>query len=133
MVRRPGAEPAVYRLALRQAETACRLVPDFDTFLSTLGVAQYRVGKYREAVATLEQADRLKKDLRESPDPPDLAFLALAHHRLGQTDQARTALSRLRESMKQPERAGDEQGQAFLREAEAWELDLVFPADPFAR
>jgi WD40 repeat protein len=133
VVRQPGAEPAAYRLALRQAETACRQVPDDGTYLTTLGVAEYRVGKDREAVAALEQADRLKKDLQQSPDPPDLAFLALAHHRLGQTDQAGTALSRLRESMKKPERARDKQGQAFLREAEALELDLVFPADPFAR
>jgi hypothetical protein len=78
-------------------------------------------------------ADRLKKDLQESPDPADLAFLALAHHRLGQTDQARAVLSRLRELMKKAERAKDEPGQAFLREAEALELDLVLPADPFAR
>jgi WD40 repeat protein/serine/threonine protein kinase len=132
-VRQPGAEPAAYRLALRQAETACRLVPDNGTYLTTLGMAEYRVGKDREAVAALERADRIKKDLQESPDPPDLAFLALAHHRLGQTDQARAVLSRLRELMKKAERARDEPAQAFLREAEALELDLVLPADPFAR
>jgi WD40 repeat protein/serine/threonine protein kinase len=132
VVRRPGAEPAAYRLALRQAEAARRLVPDDGTYLTTLGVAQYRVGEDLEAVAALEQADRLRKDLQQSPDPLNLDVLALAHHRLGQADQARAALSRLRELMKRPERASDEQGQAFLHEAEALELDLVFPADPFA-
>jgi hypothetical protein len=35
--------------------------------------------------------------------------------------------------MKKAERARDEPAQAFLREAEALELDLVLPADPFAR
>jgi tetratricopeptide (TPR) repeat protein len=133
VVRQPGAESAAYRLALRQAETACRLVPNNGTYLTTLGVAEYRVGKDREAVAALERADRLKKDLQESPDPADLAFLALAHHRLGQTDQARAALSRLRELMKKLEGSRDETGQAFLREAEALELDRVFPAHPFTR
>jgi tetratricopeptide (TPR) repeat protein len=132
IVGQPGAEPAAYRLAFRQAETACRLVPYNGTYLTTLGVAQYRVGKYREAVGTLDQADRLKKDLQQRPDPPDLAFLALAYHRLGQAEQARASLNTLRELMKKPDRAGDEQAQAFLREAEALELDLLFPADPVA-
>src|SRR5262249_56690028 len=77
VVRKPGAEPAAYRLALRQAEAACRLIPDDGYSLTALGIAEYRVGRYREAVATLERADRLKQDLRQSPDPPDLAFLAL--------------------------------------------------------
>jgi RNA polymerase sigma-70 factor (ECF subfamily) len=32
-----------------------------------------------------------------------------------------------------PQRAGNEDAQDFLREAETIELDRVFPADPFAR
>jgi hypothetical protein len=132
VVRQPGAEPAAYFLALRQAETACRLVQNNGTYLTTLGVASYRVGKFREAVATLEQAERLKTDLQNGPDPADLAFLAMAEYRLGQTNPARVALNRLRELMKKPEHAQDQQGQTFLREAEALELDLIFPADPFA-
>ena len=62
-----------------------------------------------------------------------MAFLALAQHHQSQTGQARAALSRLRELMKKPEQAGNQQALAFLREAEVIELDLAFPADPFAR
>jgi hypothetical protein len=132
VVSRPDAGVAAYGLALRRAEAARRLVPNDLEILNTLGVAQYRLGQDREAVATLSQAERLNTALENPPSPAHLAFLALAQHRLGQADQARAALDRLRQSMKRPEQARIELWQAFLREAEVIELDLNFPADPFA-
>jgi uncharacterized protein HemY len=45
--------------ALRQAEAACRQVPDRSSFVSTLGLAQYRAGNYQVVGATLEHADEL--------------------------------------------------------------------------
>jgi tetratricopeptide (TPR) repeat protein len=133
VVLQPDAEPAAYRLALEQAEAACRLIPDEADFLKILGVARYRVGRYREAVAALTQADRLHRDYWIGlSHPVDLAFLALARHRLGQTDQARALLGRLRETMKSPQWARAGEAQSFLREAEEIELELAFPADPFA-
>jgi hypothetical protein len=133
VVRRPDAEPAAYRLALRQAEAACRLIPQEADFLTTLGMAQYRVGQYRAAVDTLIQADRFHRDYWNGLSyPADLAFLALAWHRCGQPDRARAALSRLRQTMKSPEWVRDEYAQSFLGEAEVIELDVVFPVDPFA-
>jgi tetratricopeptide (TPR) repeat protein len=133
VVQQPDAEPAAYRLALRQAEAACRLIPDEADHLLTLGVARYRVGQYREAVAALTQADRLHRDYWSGMSyPGDLAFLALARHRCDETDQARAVLGRLREAMKSPQWAGHGLLQGFLREAEVIELDRTFPADPFA-
>ena len=84
-----------------------------------------------EALATLTRSNALNKQ----GEPFDLAFLALAQHRrLGQPQKARDALERLRELMKDPQRADVAVFQAFLREAETTELDRVFPADdPFAR
>jgi hypothetical protein len=52
---------------------------------------------------------------------------------LGHTEKARDTVSRLHEAMKKPQWTKDQEAQAFLREAEAIELDLAFPADPFAR
>jgi Flp pilus assembly protein TadD len=133
VVIRPDAEPALYRLALRQAEVACRLVPNEGSFLTTLGMACYRVGQHRQAAAALMQADRIRTfQWNGMSFPGDLAFQALARHRLGQTDQAQALLGRLRETMKNPlwARSGDAQG--WLREAEVIDLDLNFPADPFA-
>ncbi len=124
--------PEAYRLALMQAVAACQLEPGNGALLNTLGVAQYRSGHYREAVATLTQSDRLNSGGALGSQPADLAFMALAHHRLGESNQARTALGRLRALMKKSEHASTSEAQLFLSEAEAIELDLAFPSDPFA-
>jgi hypothetical protein len=130
---RPGGEEPSYRAALRQAEAACRLIPSDRDLLTTLGVAQYRLGLCREAAATLSEADRLGETGGRPSSPRVLSFLALALHGQGQTKQARIALERLRETMQQPpQRSRDEQAKAAWREAETIELDLAFPANPFA-
>ena len=134
VVRQPGARAAAIDRALRQAEAACRLIPERTSFQSTLGIAQFRAGSYQEAAATLERADRLNKPADHGSSlPRDLAFLALAQHRLGRADAARATLGRLRGLMKAGQWAKDEEAQTFVREAEMIELDQVFPADPFAQ
>ena len=50
---RPGAERSAYDLAAQRAELACRLMPFVGSYQTTLGMAQYRLGKYQEALATL--------------------------------------------------------------------------------
>jgi WD40 repeat protein/tRNA A-37 threonylcarbamoyl transferase component Bud32 len=111
IVRRPYLNTQQYRLALRQAETACRLAPGADKYTITRGVALYRDGQYREARATLRAA--------HTDVPAVLAFLAMAQHRLDESRQAQETLARLRESMKQPAWAKDAEAQVLLREAEA--------------
>jgi hypothetical protein len=132
VVSRPDAEAAAYRRALRQAELACRLVPEDGEFLTTLGAAQYRLGSDAEAVATLMLADeiltRFGMDLRVDR----LALLALTQHRLGKVAEARAALDRLRQVVSQPGWNVSEHLLAFLAEIKALEQDLAFPADPFA-
>jgi hypothetical protein len=127
LVRQPYLNAIQYRFALLQAEQACRLAPDRPEYRIGLGAALYRAGRYQEAIATLNGADRLDKS-----SPAVLAFLALTHHRLGQREPARADLSRLRELMKKPEQARNEDARAFLREVEAIEQDLAFPIDTFA-
>ena len=51
--------------------------------LNTLGVAQYRVGEYEEALNTLRQSDRLNGGI-----PEDLAFIAMSLHQLDEKEQA---------------------------------------------
>jgi tetratricopeptide (TPR) repeat protein len=94
--RQPGADAAVYQQALCQAEAACRLAPDLAAYRSTLGVAYYRVGKYREAVATLEKS--LPGDAANGLDASDLYFLALCHYRLGDAAKARECFERAKDS-----------------------------------
>jgi WD40 repeat protein len=127
LVRERGQPDATYRRGLRLSEAACRLQPGVGTWLNTLGVAQYRCGLMAEALATLTRSNELNRQ----QEPSDLAFLALAQHRLGLSQPARETLGRLRALMKGSP-SGDTESQAFLREADAIELDQVFPADPFA-
>jgi hypothetical protein len=106
--------PFQYRFALLQAAHACRLAPDQGAYRATLGAAQYRAGRFAEAVATLEQAERLAELI-----PADLAFLALAQHRLGEPDQARASLARLRAIVEQPGGPKDPETLGLWREAAA--------------
>jgi hypothetical protein len=118
VVRKPDAGASAYRLALRQIAKAYRLAPDDRNALSTLGVAQYRVGQYSQALQTLAQSDRLWAVQLYGSIPADQAFLAMAHYRLGHREKARLYLNRLRELTKTAWWAVGEEGQAFLREAE---------------
>ena len=120
-------------LALRQAEATCESIPDAGYCVTTLGVAQYRLGQYRDAVATLERADQVEQAADNRSTPSTLAFLALALHRLGQTAEARAALGRLHEAMKKQEWAENGETQGYASEAAVIDQDLAFPADPFAR
>src|SRR5262249_9306741 len=73
-------------VALPLAEKAVRLSPKSPTYGNTLGVAYYRAGRYREAV------DVLRANVEQQTDRDlayDLYFLAMSHHRLGETAQAR--------------------------------------------
>jgi tetratricopeptide (TPR) repeat protein len=72
--------------ALPLAEKAVRLESRNANYRNTLGVAYYRARRYREAVEILranidKQVDRILAY--------DLYFLAMSHHRLGETARAR--------------------------------------------
>jgi tetratricopeptide (TPR) repeat protein len=114
LVRRPCLNAIQYRFALLQAEHACRLARDRQEYRIGLGAALYRAGRCREAIETLEKADRLDKDSRTA-----LAFLAMAHHRLGQREQARAIFARLREVLNQLRWAKDAESLDLMHEAEA--------------
>src|SRR5262249_30887254 len=91
--------PAYYSEALSQAEAACALAPGDGYCLTALGMAQYRQGKYEEALKTLTEADRLNAQRvgigTNGSVPADLALLALVHHRLGHAVEAGKFKSRL--------------------------------------
>jgi hypothetical protein len=120
IVRQPGAMEATYEQARHWAEVADRLEPGKGACLTTLGAAQYRVGQYQAALATLTRADQLNAASGEST-PADLAFLAMTQYRLGQKVQASALLARLRTILKNPnviDWTKDDEAQDFLREAE---------------
>jgi WD40 repeat protein/tetratricopeptide (TPR) repeat protein len=59
--------------------------------LNTLGAVLYRAGRYQEAVARLNEG--IQADGGE-PNAQDCLFLAMAYHRLGQSDKASAYLTR---------------------------------------
>jgi WD40 repeat protein len=130
VVVRSDATAPDYRIALGRIERACRLKADDGLLLNTLGVAQYRNGLDREALATLRRSNRLNGGRQAA----DMAILAMCQLRLGRVVEARAALARLREAVARPlPGANSTEDRAFLREAEALLLDSAFPAYPFAR
>src|SRR5207302_607456 len=60
-VSKPDMPPDAYRKALRQAEEAVQLEPRIGYYVNTLGVAQYRVGQYQQALETLTKSDELNR------------------------------------------------------------------------
>jgi WD40 repeat protein/tetratricopeptide (TPR) repeat protein len=89
----PGAVPdfaGVLKLA-DQAVKGTEKHPYYRYFVLTKGLAEYRAGHYAPAVTWLKRAGP-----RANGSPVDVsafAVLAMAYQRLGQADEARTALS----------------------------------------
>jgi WD40 repeat protein len=102
-----------YGFAFQQARAAHQLAPHQAKYQAAFGTAQYRLGMYKEALATFTQVDE-----RRAGIPANLALLAMTHHQLGQRAQARAALSRFQETLSKPEWTQNEELQALLREAE---------------
>jgi tetratricopeptide (TPR) repeat protein len=117
--------------ALALAERAVALAPDRVDFRNTLGLAQYRSGRYREASATLQK--NLEQG-RGKADGADLFLLAMCHVQLGDAMKARDCFDRAvrwSEANKQP--AGDlpERLRIFRAEAAALvEGEVTPPSRP---
>jgi WD40 repeat protein len=128
VVRTPSNLPESYAHALLQAEEACSLEPEDGNYLNTLGIAEYRVGNYQQAMEDLTRSEKLNRDATGESAPSDLAFLSMAQHRLGLKQQALATYERLRQRMsatdqaKTPSKAEDaatqEENRAFWKEAE---------------
>jgi tetratricopeptide (TPR) repeat protein len=80
-------DPAVQdaNLAVSLALTAAQACPECSTYWNTLGAVHYRVGAFKAAVAALDQATVLTR----GGTAFDHFFLAMAHMRLGDQEQAR--------------------------------------------
>jgi eukaryotic-like serine/threonine-protein kinase len=87
--------------------------------LNTLGAALYRAGRFDEAIARLDESVKASDGVGV---PQDWAFLAMAHRKKGNDNEARSWLEKLR-SHKPDEKAGLStdvvECRMFLKEAEA--------------
>jgi tetratricopeptide (TPR) repeat protein len=109
-------------LAVRLPTKAVRAGPKSADYRNTLGVTHYRNGDAKAAVAELEEALRL----RAGGHSFDWFFLAMAHWRLGDRDQARTHFDEAVRWMNKfaPQ---DEEFRRFRAEAEALLADAGKP------
>jgi WD40 repeat protein len=114
-----GLAARLYEEALIQAESACRLAPETESYRTIVGAAQYRLGKYGQAAETLEQAIRFKPSDLETSDPLRLTFLVMAEYKLGHADQGHKNLERLRRAANHEQWKKDVDVQSMLSECEA--------------
>jgi WD40 repeat protein/predicted Ser/Thr protein kinase len=105
----PDRDIDEYRVALEKVERAKELAPDEPIAQALLGVAQYRVGAYKDALETLRRCGKTRMGYI---DRAAAAFTAMALHQLGQQEEAKAALERLRDLCKA------KPAQPFLSEAE---------------
>jgi tetratricopeptide (TPR) repeat protein len=71
--------------AVQLARQAVERSPANGDYWSTLGAAYYRAGAWKEAVTALEKSIQLRKGANSF----QWFFLAMAHHQLGHTEDAR--------------------------------------------
>jgi tetratricopeptide (TPR) repeat protein len=86
----PGAVTDPSRL-VQLATKAVEGDPRNHTYLNTLGCALYRAGQYREAIRYLNEA---MKAHGQAGVAQDWLFLAMAHQRLGEGEEAKNWLSK---------------------------------------
>ena len=118
LVKLPGSDMSGRRKALRFSEEACQLESENGDFLSTLGVAHYRVGNFEKALDVLARSDKINALSDKGSRPVDLAFLAMTHQQLGHAKEAQAKLQLLRERMNDLRSTKDAGAQVFLHEAE---------------
>jgi Flp pilus assembly protein TadD len=83
----PGGPVEVVHLAEKALATA----PKDPNYLTTLAAALYRAGRFGEAVSTLEKDVKLQG---QGGMPWDWLLLAMAHQKLGHTEEARKWLAK---------------------------------------
>jgi len=83
---------SAYEVALSRAQLANEAAPWNPEFVVTLGAAYYRLQRYDESLSTLMRAAAL----RSEPQATELVFIAMAHHQLRHSGEAREALDRAR-------------------------------------
>ncbi|MGH9315453.1 MAG: protein kinase domain-containing protein [Vicinamibacterales bacterium] len=84
--------PARYREILDTVETGLRRAPYNNSLWRDYGIGLYRTGNYAKAIETLQQHFARQGD----EEAAGLATIAMAYHRLGQSDRARVELARAR-------------------------------------
>ena len=113
--------------ALRQAEHMTSRGSEDGMCLNTLGVAQYRNGRFADAAKSLNRSLSLNEKRFGVAFPADLAFLAMAQLRLGKHPEARASFAKLTDAIKAPNWKDDAESKQFFMEAEELFKELKVP------
>ena len=81
-------------------------------------MAEYRAGRFADAIATLTQADKLYRLARGTSHPTHTAFLALAHRALGRAGDARDFQVRMKDLLRSEWWRRNEDAQTIRREVD---------------
>jgi tetratricopeptide (TPR) repeat protein len=76
--------------AVELAKKAVKVAPQVANFWDSLGVAEYRAGNWQPAIDALEKATQLT----DGGDACAWFFLAMAHHQLGDLDEAQQSFNK---------------------------------------
>jgi tetratricopeptide (TPR) repeat protein len=90
--------------SIELAQKAVELAPKEGSYWNTLGVAHYRAGDWKAAIAAFKKS----MALRQGGDSFDWFFLAMAHWQLGDKDEARRWHDRAVEWMKKKDPTNEE-------------------------
>ena len=123
----PDAKMRDFPKAVALARRAVELAPK-EGYWNTLGVAHYRAGDWKASVAALEKS----MELGHGGGAIDWFFLAMAHWRLGHSDEARTWYEKAA-GVDGEEPAQGCGAHSLPREAAALLGPTDLPADVFAR
>jgi len=104
---------------LRKIELVNRLRPDYPEYVANLGKCQYRAGRYVEALSNLGRAGDLVSRAGTSLEPEDLAFVAMAHWKLGDQEAAKEAMLILERAMASHGDDAEPWNRMFYEEAKA--------------
>ncbi len=120
LVRKPssdGSSPLPQR-QLQKMRDVCSKFPS-TAYLTTLGVAEYRDGRHDAAIQKLNQAaESFSAEMKLSgPSPFYMAFLAMAHHKLGHTEEVTRYRDQMLATIKEPRYQFDASAKSAVAEA----------------
>lgn len=113
---RGSASGEEYDRGLVLAQAAAQSFPDEYGIQNTIGVLQYRAGRFEDAIRTLSACVEIGRRAQGMTHPCDLIFLAMARRKHGEAD-ARGVLEEAESSMMNPRFASDNELLGFLQEA----------------
>jgi tetratricopeptide (TPR) repeat protein len=98
VVRSRESSQSACQRSFELAAEAYRLAPGDGTILNTVGVAQYRLGHYPEALKVLGKSYEMNKNALQEL-PADVAFLTMCYAQMGLSKQAKEELAKLKRLM----------------------------------